>query len=221
MVKGALFDLDGTLISSAKAWLNAEAEVFRNEGVELSEADQMETHGLKSIESVSYHYTKIQNPKKTAVELNIEVESSVLHEFGKSVQLKEGILEVLQLLKDENIPMAIASASSFRFIKTAAEQFGIDTFFKFLYSSDFEDHGKPHPGIYITAAKKLGIDPLKALAFEDSFYGILAAKAARIKTVALLDQGQINNTKFDFADMKIESFHNFGCKELEYFNNLI
>lgn len=221
MVKGALFDLDGTLISSAQAWLNAEAEVFRREGVELSLEDQLETHGLKSIESVTYHYPKIKSPKRSAIELNADVETTVLNEFGKSVNLKDGIIELLHLLQKENIPMAIASASSFRFIKTAAEKFGIDAFFKFLYSSDFEKHGKPHPGIYITAAQKLGVDPLKALAFEDSFFGILAAKAARIKTIAIIDNGQINNTKFDFADMKIESFHNFGRTELEYFNNLI
>ncbi|MCG8698820.1 MAG: HAD-IA family hydrolase [Bacteroidales bacterium] len=221
MIEGVIFDFDGTLIDSEPMWNQAGIDVFRNEGVELTHDDVVEAKGLASYESVALFLTKVEKPTRSIAEITADINKHVIDVVKEGVELKPGVRDVLDFIAQKNIPMAICSSSPFRLIQEAVEKLDIKSYFKFLYSSDFERHGKPHPGIYISTAKKLDVNPIRCMAFEDSFNGILAAKAARIRTVALLDEGQFNDTKYDFADLKIESFNNFGSAEYDFMSSLI
>jgi sugar-phosphatase len=65
--------------------------------------------------------------------------------------------------------------------------------------------GKPHPGVYLTTAQKLKIPPQSCLALEDSLNGVLAAKAAHMKCIAIPEAIQQKNTKFAIADLVLKS----------------
>ena len=221
MIQGIVFDLDGTLIDSEPLWQEAEMIIFAGQGLTLTHKDCLKTKGLPSSEAVKYWYNKIDNPTKEAALLTQELNQMVIKIMKEKGELKSGVMEILSFWKSKNLPMGIASASSMAHIKTVVDKFELNEYFNLIYSGDFEDYGKPHPGIYISACEKLKIDPVYSISVEDSFNGILAAKSARMKAVALLDEGQINDTLYDFADLKIESLKIFGDKEYDYLNSLL
>jgi mannitol-1-/sugar-/sorbitol-6-/2-deoxyglucose-6-phosphatase len=221
MIQGIVFDLDGTLIDSEPLWQEAEISIFADQGLSLTQKDCLKTKGLPSLEAVKFWYNKIDSPTKEAALLSQELNHLVISLIKSKGELKPGVVQLLDYWKNKGLPIGIASSSSMAHIKTVVDKFELNNYFNLIYSGDFEEFGKPHPGIYISACKKLNIDPLYALAFEDSFNGVLAAKSARLNVVALLDEGQINETKYDFADLKIESLTNFGDKELTFINSLL
>ena len=219
-IQGVVFDFDGTLVDSEPLWQRAERELFHSEGLEISETDILKTKGLTSFESVTFWCDQLERTTKSPALLTQELNHMVLEFLKSEGQLKTGVVEVLEFWKSKNLPIGIASGSSMHHIKSILDKFDLNRYFNLIYSIDFERFGKPHPGIYISACKKLKIDPFYSVSFEDSFNGILAGKAAKMKVVALLDEGQINDTKFDFADLKIESLTNFGPSEFKFLENL-
>lgn len=220
MINGVIFDLDGTLIDSEPLWQEAEISVFNNLGLELTFNDCKKTKGLPTMDAVNYWYKLLECPSKEPELIAQELNLLALGLIKEKAELKDGVLEILDFWASKQLPMGIASASSMTYIKAVVEKYSLNKFFKLIYSGDFEEYGKPHPGIYISTCKKLKIDPVYTIAFEDSFNGVLAAKAARMKAVALLDEGQFNNKKFGMADLKLERLKNFGQEEYEYLNSL-
>jgi sugar-phosphatase len=87
-----------------------------------------------------------------------------------------------------------------------------------LNSSEKEEYGKPHPGVYLTTAQKLQTDPRNCLAFEDSFNGAIAAKAARMKVVTVPDPADFNDRRFDFSDLKLSSLLEFTEEKFDLLN---
>jgi sugar-phosphatase len=69
--------------------------------------------------------------------------------------------------------------------------------------------GKPHPEVFLRTAGLLKVDPTRCLVFEDSFYGVIAAKAARMKVVAMPDPSEYDQERFSAADLKIRSLDEF------------
>jgi sugar-phosphatase len=132
-----------------------------------------------------------------------------------------GADKVLEFLYGNGIPLAIASSSRMNFIKTIVKNHGLEEFFQLLWSVENEPVGKPHPGIFLSVAARMNVDPQKCVVFEDSVNGMLSAKAANMKVVAFLSDGNSEDTKYDIADMKLESFHNFGPREYIYLELLM
>jgi sugar-phosphatase len=129
----------------------------------------------------------------------------------------EGTHEVINLIAAQNIPIAIASSSAMDVIYAVLEKVLIRDKIKIICSAEHEQYGKPHPGVYITTAEKLGIDPSQCLTFEDSPNGVLSAKAAKMKCVAVPDRTMIDDRRFCIADLIIYSLKDFTIKHL---NNL-
>ena len=219
--QGVIFDFDGLLVDSEPLWQQAEIETFKTVGLELTRKDCVKTTGLASFEAVEFWYNKIKNPEKEKALLTQEVNQRALQLLKDEGQLQPGVKEILKFWKSKKVPIGIASGSSMAHIKTILEKYDLGKYFNLIYSIDFERFGKPHPGIYISACKKLNIDPLTSVSFEDSFNGMLAGKAARMKVVAVLEKKQMKNTLFDFTDLKIESLINFGAEQFKYLESLM
>ena len=220
-IQGAIFDLDGTIIDSEPLWQKAEISLFKEEGLHLTSNDCRKTMGLQTYEAVKYWHNKIPIKKRTIEELTIELNKRVIELIRNESEIKPGIIDVMEIFRNKNIPMAIASSSTIKLIEVSVEKFELQKYFSVIWSGDFEKNGKPHPDIYLSAASSLKIDPVYTIAIEDSFNGMISVKAARMKVVAYLDDGRINDTKYDFADLKLESFHNFGLAELEFLQTLM
>lgn len=221
MIQGIVFDLDGTIIDSEPIRLEAEMMIFREEGLDLTPEDCLKTKGLSKYEIVNFWYDKIENPKKELALLTQELNQIMIKDIKEKVELKPGVIEALEFCQNNRLAVGIASSSSMAHIKAALDKFELNRFFKLVYSGDFERFGKPHPGIYMSACKKLKIAPHYSIAVEDSFNGLLAAKSARMKAIAVLDKKDYMDTKFDFADAKIKSLANFDDRIIQQITSLL
>ena len=94
--------------------------------------------------------------------------------------LMKGVRESLHFFQSKGVRLALASSSYMKQIHAVVNTFGLAQYFDVIYSAEYEEHGKPHPGVYITTAQRLEVAPSECLAIEDSLNGIIAAKAARI-----------------------------------------
>ncbi|MBN2213023.1 MAG: hexitol phosphatase HxpB [Bacteroidales bacterium] len=217
MINGVVFDLDGVVIDSEPLWKIAEKKVFKTVGIELTTGMCRQTTGLDNMSTVRHWYSfkpwKNKSPEQVASEISDEV-ISLIRQYGKP---KDGIMNIIDFFSDLSIPLAVASSSGIKIINAALEKIKLKDKFAAVHSSESEEFGKPHPAVYISAAGLLDLRPEDCLAFEDSFFGALAAKSAMMKVVAVLEKQDYLDSRFDFTDLKIESLDSFGMHE---FNNL-
>ena len=204
-IEAVIFDMDGLLIDSEPLWQEAEILVFEQVGINLTRELCQQTQGLRIDEVVEYWYTK--HPWTNLTKL--EVEKSIVNKVIELIQLKgeplPGVEQAIALVRSKNVKIALASSSAMIIIQAALQKLGLSETFTEVYSAESEVLGKPHPGVYLTTAKKLDIPPQSCLALEDSLNGVLAAKAARMKCIAIPEAIQQNNPKFAIADFVLQS----------------
>ena len=220
MINAVIFDFDGIIIESEPLWIEAEIKVFETIGITLTPELCRQTTGLNTQDSIQYWYNIHHWTGKSKFHICKEIMEAMQILILEQVDLKEGFLDVLQFFVDKKMPMAVASASPLKLITTALKKFHLFEYFNIINSGENEEIGKPHPALYLGAARKLGVDPVNCLAFEDSFNGAISAKAARMKLIAVPEKHDFDTTRFDFADLKIASLKDFKHKDFEHLNSL-
>jgi beta-phosphoglucomutase-like phosphatase (HAD superfamily) len=223
MIKAVVFDLDGTLVDSEPLWKEAEIKILGALGVPLDFEMTQHTTGLSIDEVVKYWHSRFPWDEETHTfeKLNKEILHEVLSLIKSKSGLKEGVDYTIEFFQKKNIPMTIASSSPYNYINEIVHFFKLDEFFPRLFSAVEEDYVKPHPAVYLKACKHFEVAPQNALAFEDSFYGLLSAKAAQMKAVAVLEPNDYLKTRFDFADIKIPDLNSFNEAVFEQLNAII
>lgn len=209
MIRAVIFDMDGLLIDSEPLWREAEIDIFGKKGIQLTENDCRGTTGMR-VDEVVTHWSLVYpeahlNVDATVQEIMERVTQLVV-EKGKPMP---GVYQVISLLEKKGVPMAIASASSNALIDTVVQKFGIKPKFLLIQSAEFMKYGKPHPEVFIETANRLSIPTNQCLVLEDSVYGVLAGKAAKMKVVAVPDHENYHKTGYCIADKKIPSLELF------------
>jgi len=218
MIKAVIFDMDGLLIDSEPLWWEAEIEVAKMVGLNLTQQQALETTGLKVDKIVDHWFNK----KPWTTPAKKEVENALVRNLISRVKergsQKPGARAILEFAKKKGTKMALASSSLMSIIDAATDKLGIKKYFDEIYSAEFEEHGKPHPGVYITTANMLDVAPEFCLAFEDSFNGLLAAKAARMKCVCVPDESIQGDEKLAIADLVLPTLSDFRDEHWEKLN---
>lgn len=197
--------MDGLLIDSEPYWKLAEKNIFGDLGLQLTDDLLKQVMGFRLSEVVThwYNYKPWPNPNFKQTEKDIlECVKMLILEHAEAL---DGVYTLLEELKQQNIPMALASSSAMSLIEVVVDKLNIRKYFQFLWSGEYEPFGKPHPAIFITTAQKLGVLPSQCLVFEDSINGVIAAKAARMKCIAVPDLTSLNDSRFAIADITISS----------------
>jgi len=205
MIKAVIFDLDGLLIDSEPLWQEAEIEIFQQVNIKLTNKLCLQTKGLRIDQVVEYWFQKFpwNNLSKKAVEdLIVSKVIELVESKGKALP---GVKQVISFVQQKPVKIALASSSSSKIIKAALKKLGLSKLFSQIYSAESEPLGKPHPGVYLTTAHKLGVRPQECLAIEDSLNGVLSAKAAQMICLAIPESSQRKNSRFDIADLQLES----------------
>jgi HAD superfamily hydrolase (TIGR01509 family) len=209
VIKAAIFDLDGLLVNSQPMWEEAAAEVFGALGVPLTPENMKHAIGLRSDEEVRYWHGVHPWPEPTQEVVLEQYEQKVISLIhGKAEPMPGAALTVAEC-RSHGLRLAVASSSSTLIIRAELEKAGLLDAFEVIKSAEHEPYGKPHPGVYISTADMLRVHPEECIAFEDSFHGVLAAKAAKMRCIAVPDSRLRNDRRFAIADAVLGSLTQF------------
>ena len=204
-----IFDMDGVLIDSEPLWKIAMEEVFHALGSTLKKEDFQKTVGLRIDEVVHFwnHHENWGISNESEIEEAIIVKMIEL--ISKNAQPLSGVIETLTFLKNKELKIGLATSSSSSLIKVVLAELNIARFFDFVHSAENEAYGKPHPAVYIKVAEKLNVSPTKCLVIEDSFNGVIAGLAAKMKVVCIPEKTHFPNQRLAVADFHFETMNDF------------
>lgn len=206
--------MDGVLIDSEPLWKIAEVEAFAKVGLDLTHTDCEETVGLRIDEVVKMWHAKVGWTSKTLLEVENDIINTLIREIKHQGRELDGVLNALDKIQESGLKIGLATSSANRVIDAVLEKLGIANYFDVLHSAEHEEYGKPHPAVFMTAAKKLAINPIDCLVIEDSFNGVLAAKSARMKVVAIPEKTHQYDERLKISDKILPSLNHLSLDEL-------
>ena len=183
MIEAVVFDLDGVLLDSEQLWDKAREQLARERGGRWHDQAQRDMMGMSSLEWSRYMHETIGLPEPPE-EISREVVERLTALYRERLPAIPGAKEAVERLAAD-YKLGLASSSNRELIDLALELLGVAHLFAATVSSEEVAHGKPAPDVYLEAARRLGIEPARAAAVEDSQNGILAAKAAGMRVIAI------------------------------------
>lgn len=204
-LNAAIFDLDGLLVDSEPLWRKAEREVFAEIGLMLSDDDCRSTMGMRCDAVVALWFQRCPWLDRSPDEVQNRIEARVLALMRSEGQAMPGVAHVLDLVEDLGCRLAVASSSNQKLIDGALERLGVFDRFEARCTAFDEEHGKPHPAVFLAAARQLGVHPSVCVAFEDSPPGVESARRAGMQVVAVPDIEHRGHSGFHQADVVLES----------------
>ena len=183
MIEAVVFDLDGVLLDSEQLWDEAREQLARERGGRWHDQAQRDMMGMSSLEWSRYMHETIGLPEPPE-EISREVVERLTALYRERLPAIPGAKEAVERLAAD-YKLGLASSSNRELIDLALELLGVAHLFAATVSSEEVACGKPAPDVYLEAARRLGIEPARAAAVEDSQNGILAAKAAGMRVIAI------------------------------------
>lgn len=182
-LQAVLFDMDGTLVDTEPYWIAAEYRLVAEFGGTWSDEHAHALVGNALITSAEYLRDVggvRMDPPVIVERLLDEVIAAALQEMP----WRPGAVELLAALGEAGVPCAMVTMSYERLAATLVDALPSDTF-AVVVTGDQVNDGKPHPEAYLTAAERLGVDPKRCVAIEDSPTGVASAEAAGCAVVAV------------------------------------
>ncbi len=221
MIEAVIFDMDGVIIDSEPLWSEAQREVFTAIGVDYNEELAKKTVGSGSFDTIDFWYRQQPWEGVSFKEVEESIMARMVDLIREKGKIMDGLTDILNFFQSKGMKIALASGSPLFIIHLVLEQLGIKDLFEVIHSVEDEEFGKPHPAVFISVARKLELAPINCAVIEDSFNGMIAAKAARMKAIAYLPNGEYNNSRYDFADLKLSSYQQFDETYFNYLQNLV
>jgi HAD superfamily hydrolase (TIGR01509 family) len=183
VIEAVVFDLDGVLLDSEQVWDEAREQLAEERGGRWHPQAQRDMMGMSSTEWSRYMHKRIGLPEPPE-EINREVVERLVAIYREHLPAIAGAGEAVERLA-ARWPLGLASSSNRELIDLALELLGVKDLFAATVSSEEVARGKPAPDVYLEVARRLGVDPTRTAAVEDSHNGILAAKAAGMRVLAI------------------------------------
>ncbi|MDX6413615.1 MAG: hypothetical protein QOH23_1025 [Gaiellaceae bacterium] len=183
MIDAIVFDLDGVIVDSEELWDEVRENLARERGGSWSDQAQADMMGMSSTEWSRYMHDVIGLPEEPE-EISREVVERMLERYAERLPLIDGAVAAVERLA-ANWPLAVASSSNRRLIDRVLEVSGLAPCFEVTVSSEEVARGKPAPDVYLEAARRLGVEPTRCVAIEDSASGIRSAHAAGMHVIAI------------------------------------
>jgi mannitol-1-/sugar-/sorbitol-6-/2-deoxyglucose-6-phosphatase len=210
-----IFDMDGLLIDSEPLWQEAGMELLSQHNITLTDEQYHHTTGLRTPEWIEHWFGEYNIDRSFSPEAITSIHQLAISKIGEKGIAMRGIEHIMQFFKERNFKIGIASSSPMALINVVTQKLGIGKYVNAYTSAEELPYGKPHPQVFLNCAEELGVNPNQCIVFEDSFNGMIAAKAARMKCVIVPAPGYFNLDKWAAADLKIEFLDQFSDKHLE------
>lgn len=205
--KGAVFDLDGTLLDSMHIWHDVDEEFFKRRGLKVT------PEYIEIIKNMHLRAAAVYTKEKYGINENID---EIVNEwlalcaegYLNNVDLKPGVYDYLKMLHGKGVKTAFATASEKVVCEGVLKKHGIFEFFdSFAYVSEI-NIGKTEPDIYLLAAERIGVYPKDCIVFEDIAEGLCGAKKGGFTTCGVYDKSSEADTEKikSISDYYINSF---------------
>ncbi len=211
MIKGAIIDIDGTILDSMSIWNKAGEMFLHNLGIE-AEPD---------LGSIMFCMTMTEGAQflKDRYSINMDVDEiieginhTIKDFYYYHVQLKEGVEPFLKGLQQAKIRIVAATSSDREVFERALARLKVINYFDKIFTCGEIGEGKEKPDIYLAAAEYMGTLPKDTVVFEDALHAIKTAKDAGFRTIGIFDASSIDNINEirETSDIYIESLDHLG-----------
>ena len=183
MIEAVVFDLDGVLVDSEQVWDAARRDVVARHGGTWQDSATRDMLGMSSPEWSRYVVDELR-VQLTPEQVNAMVVDAMLVLYREQLPLLPGAREAVRRLADE-FALGLASSSNREVIDLVLDEMGVSECFATSVSSEEVGRGKPAPDVYLEAARRIGADPARSAAIEDSSNGLRSGHAAGMRVVAI------------------------------------
>lgn len=204
MIDTIIFDMDGVIIDSEPLHMDAEQELFRLLGIEISKEKHMtfvgtSTHNMW--EAIIREYS-LQTPIDQLIDQNKKVYRAKL--ASASAAAVPGVCNLIRALHESKYKLAVASSSVPEDIETVLAMFSLQSYFTTFVSGSHVRYSKPHPEIFLKTAMQLNSQPEQCMVIEDSENGVRAAKSAGMKCIGFQNANS-GNQNLQLADYIVDT----------------
>lgn len=200
MIKGAIFDVDGTLLDSMEIWEDVAIRYLKSIGVE-AEPDLPEVMFTMSLPEGAAYVKEHYRLTRETDEIIQGVLDIIRKYYEETAPLKPGVTKILEELSRKRIPMTVATSNNKEAVEAAFKRLGIASYFSRIFTCEEVGAGKTRPDIYMKAAEYMGTRPEETVIFEDVLHAIRTAKKAGFLAVGLYDEA----SKADQEEIKKEA----------------
>lgn len=208
MIKTCIFDMDGVLLDSEVIYLTSLKKYLKTLGIDANIKELSIVVGMK-MEDITHQLMNQYQIQGISEQDMINGQDYFFDEEVKNQKLEcmEGLLDVLNFLKNQNITIALASSSERSWIDEVLQKLDIENYFEIIVSGDDVLHSKPNPEIFKLTAKMAKSNVQECIVIEDSKNGICAGKKAGMFTIAY--KGSIIEQDTSLADVEVSSYAEF------------
>ena len=200
-----IFDMDGLIIDSEPLWYEAAQETLKVFNVSISEEAYNTTTGLRTPEFLEHWFRIFDIDKIHLAKTETDILERLIYKINTKGNMMQGVVHAIDVFSDMNFKIGLASSSPFGVIHAVLDKLQLTHHFSAIASAEHLDYGKPHPQVFLDCARSLQSDPASCICIEDSFNGLIAAKAAKMKCIIVPHPSQFEMARWNIADLKISS----------------
>ena len=187
-------------------------------GMTIGEEQYVESTGLRTKEFLQHWFDVFEIDQAHIPSAEKEITDLVIVKVMDGGAMMEGVDETMELVKQSSLKVGLASSSPLALIKAVLDKTNMQQYFSAICSAEFLPYGKPNPQVFINCAVALGSHPAACICFEDSFNGMIAAKAARMKCIVVPHPDQYLQDRWNIADLRLNSLRSLTIQD---FNALL
>ena len=194
MIKGAIFDFDGTLVDSMFIWDSFGEDYLRTLGKEPKE-NLTETFKTFTLEQAAEYYRKNYGVTLSVEEIVDGVNEMVAEIYRTKVTLKDGVRAFLEGLRAQDVKMCVATVTDRAIVEDVLNRLGIRDFFVEILTCAEVGYNKETPHIYRAALEVLGTKKDETVVFEDALHALITAKKDGFPVAAVYDKHEPRQTE--------------------------